>query len=337
MTDADKNTAEKLFEPTVDIIIGNKNGHAHLVRCLEFVYLQRYNGKIRTTVVDNKSDDSSIFAVTSQYPQVSLIKNEKDVGLAAALNQALAETKARCILFLSADVELRDDYIRRQVEFLRKNPDLAGAASLLCAPVDDEAGERIDSAGINLSISEAIPARRGMEIPEKVEDRWEVFAPSGAAAFWDREAIENIAPNGMVFDEDMNVVYIDLDLAWRARWLGLRFACNPHARGVHNRGAIYSKYPVRRREMDQLRVRNLLICYRKNLLFYGWSKFGKLSRKLFRKQLWEHLLKFGAISALGLWIETKWLMFKAKNKGKFFQGRVRAKPEAMYGKTIFKA
>ncbi len=336
MTDTDNHTADKLFEPTVDIIIANKNGHTHLVRCLEFVYLQRYNGNIRTTVVDNKSDDSSIFAITSQYPQVNLIKNEKDVGLAAALNQALAETKGRCILFLSADVELRDDFIRRQVEFLRRNSDLSGAASLLSEPLDDEVGERIDSAGINLVMSEAIPARRGMEIPDTVADLWDVFAPSGAAAFWDREAIEKVAPNGMVFDEDMSAVYIDLDLAWRARWLGLHFACNPHARGVHNRGAIYSKYPIRRQEMDKLRVRNLLICYRKNLLFYGWSKFGKLSRKLFSKQLWGHFRKFGLVSALDLWIETKRVMFKANNKRKFFQGRVRTKPDDMYGKTIFK-
>ena len=328
MTEAEN--GKEVFNPNVDIIIGSKNAHDNLVRCLEFVYAQQYDGNIRTTVVDNNSIDASVFLITSQYPQVNLIQNEKDVGLAAAYNQALAETQGRCVLFLSADVELKKDFISRQVEFLRENPELAGAAALLLMPLDDEKGERIDSAGVSLNEKEPVLEQQGREVPKDDPIKWKVFGPAGAAAFWDREALEKIAPNGLPFDEDFNAVYLDLDLAWRARWLGFVFACNPKARAVHNRGEIYRKNRSRHQAMDHMRIRNQQICYRKNLLFYGWSKYGRIIRKTFRRQMWEHWKKFGTIALIDLWIETKRFIFKSRHKKNLLQGRVRMKPESMY-------
>ncbi|MCZ7582875.1 MAG: hypothetical protein M5R36_05790 [Deltaproteobacteria bacterium] len=82
----------------------------------------------------------------------------------------------------------------------------------------------------------------------------ELFGPAGAAAFWDRACLDELARGGMIFDEDMIDGLLDFDVAWRARWLGHRFWYNPGAFVLHNRGVLYTNHEERRREHEFLPV-----------------------------------------------------------------------------------
>jgi GT2 family glycosyltransferase len=63
----------------------------------------------------------------------------------------------------------------------------------------------------------------------------EVFGPSGAAALYRGEALQDVAFNGQVFDEDFFAYREDADLAWRCRLMGWKSIYAPSAVALHRR------------------------------------------------------------------------------------------------------
>jgi GT2 family glycosyltransferase len=325
-----------MMHPDVDVIIGSRNGKDHLTRCLEFVYGQIYEGRIHTVVVDNNSLDASAFIVSSRYPQVQLIINKEDIGQAAAYNMAFSKGDGKYVLFLGEDVELAPNFIAEQVSFIEHSKGFAGAAGLLFYGREENQTEFIDSAGITLKGSAPTPRLQGARTGEAGQEGKEVFGPAGAAAFWSRESLLKIAPDGMIFDEDIISGHLDADIAWRARWMGYRFWYNPRATAVHHRGILYAKDEERARMAEYMRIRGKLLCYRKNMLHGGWRKRGGAVRKAVRRELLRFVMRHGAIHGMDLWLSMKRPMGAMKIKADAFQARASVTPETIY-REIFSA
>jgi len=321
---------EAMTEPEVDVIIGSRNGKEHLVRCLDFVYAQEYGGRIHTVVVDNDSHDASVFAVSSRYPQVHLIENKEDLGRAAAYNQALAGTKGRFVLFLAQDVEIAPDFVARQVEFFLRSNGLGGLGARIHLRRKDVETKTIDSLGMNLRGAQPVLFGHDEDPSEIPAEALEIFAPASSASFWDRECLEKVAPDGLVFDEELINGYITLDLAWQARWLGFRIWSNPLAQAVHQRGVLWRRNPERKRQAEFLRIRGRLLCYRKNLLFQGWSRFGKTVRSAVRKEIFKYTMAYGAGFGADLWLSGRRSMKVMFRKAKRMEGRVAVPPESIF-------
>lgn len=86
-------------------------------------------------IVDNASTDGTVELIESGYAHfVHLIKNSKNVGFAAANNQAARIAQGRYLLFLNPDMELYEGYLDTLIEWMDQRPDvgLAGC-KLLCA------------------------------------------------------------------------------------------------------------------------------------------------------------------------------------------------------------
>ena len=108
--------------PDLSIVILSWNTRQFLHDCLRSVYACANGLDLQVIVVDNASTDDSREMVERLFPQVELIKNQENVGFAAANNQAFPLCKAEYVLLLNSDTIVLDDALGIQLEFLRRHP-----------------------------------------------------------------------------------------------------------------------------------------------------------------------------------------------------------------------
>lgn len=90
---------------TVSIIIVSYNTKDLLKECLSSVFDSIRLGKIvsEVIIVDNASSDGSIELVEKNFPDVTVIKNNKNIGFAAANNQGIRNAEGEFLLLLNSD------------------------------------------------------------------------------------------------------------------------------------------------------------------------------------------------------------------------------------------
>lgn len=88
----------------LSIIIINYNTEKFLVEALSSIYRNSYNkDEFEIIVVDNASTKGSLVASIKKYPAVKIIQNKKNIGFAAANNQAISQSNGEYILLLNPD------------------------------------------------------------------------------------------------------------------------------------------------------------------------------------------------------------------------------------------
>jgi GT2 family glycosyltransferase len=104
----------------VHIVIVNWNTGGYLGQCLQSVALaERPKVTIsRVTVVDNASSDGSTRALGDLSLPIELIRNSRNIGFAAACNQAAADSTADYLLFLNPDTRMFPDALGTVMSFM---------------------------------------------------------------------------------------------------------------------------------------------------------------------------------------------------------------------------
>jgi N-acetylglucosaminyl-diphospho-decaprenol L-rhamnosyltransferase len=87
----------------LSIIIVNWNTSKLLFQCLESIYRSELRSTFEIIVVDNASTDDSISLITTNFPDVHIISNDRNLGFATANNQGIAVAKGRYVLLLNSD------------------------------------------------------------------------------------------------------------------------------------------------------------------------------------------------------------------------------------------
>lgn len=87
----------------LSIIIVNWNTSKLLFQCLESIYRSELRSTFEIIVVDNASTDDSISVITTNFPDVHIISNDRNLGFAKANNQGIAMAKGRYVLLLNSD------------------------------------------------------------------------------------------------------------------------------------------------------------------------------------------------------------------------------------------
>ena len=111
----------------ISIVIVNWNTRELLLDCLASVYALAGGLRFEVFVVDNASSDGSVSAVQAQYPQVNVIRNEKNLGFAAANNKALRVMQGKYALLLNTDTVLTEGAIATLLAYM-ENHDKVGMA-----------------------------------------------------------------------------------------------------------------------------------------------------------------------------------------------------------------
>lgn len=192
------------MDPTVTVVVPTLEADATLHECLESLERQTFQD-FDVVVVDNSGRHA-----VAPLGRMRAIANDHNVGFGAAVNQAIRDSKAPFIAVLNDDAAAGPGWLAAFLEALEGRPDVG-----MCASQVRLAGDgRLDSAGMLLCRDGSSKQRGHLESPEKYSRRQEALLPSGSAALYRREMLEEIG----LFDEAFFLYCEDTDLGLRARW-----------------------------------------------------------------------------------------------------------------------
>lgn len=242
-------------------------------------------GADEIVVVDNACLDETEEVAREYGARIVRLPSRR--SYAAAMNAGLAavraETDADAVLLVNADCVLEPGALEAMRRHLERDAGVGAVAPKLVRDADpgriDAAGMYLDRRRKNNVVAHNAPASSHATAGE-------VFGPDGACALWRLATLEDCAPDGEVFDEDLALWASDADLAWRARLLGWRAVYEPAAVGRHVRFFSPSTRARVAPEHRRLQFRNRLLMIAKN------DRLGDLLRDLPHVLLYE-------ISALG--------------------------------------
>lgn len=210
----------------VSVHLVSWNGMSHLQSCLQSVVDQTYR-PINIMVVDNGSIDGTVQWLASEYPQVHVLRNTRNLGFCHGHNQAIRITDSPYVLCLNQDVVLTPNWIAQAVNILETQPQIGsvGGKLLRYSYTDEELksvvpSAIIDSAGLRVYRSRHTVDRGSGEQDSGQYNRSEpVFGLSGACVLFRRQALESIRYRDEYFDEDFFAYKDDVDVAWRLQRL----------------------------------------------------------------------------------------------------------------------
>ncbi len=283
------------------VIIVTWNVRDLVLQTLQSLYADLETSDLQTqvVVVDSASSDDTVSAIREQFPQVTMIASEENLGFAAGNNAAL-----RSVGFGMPDTPTED--LPRAVYLL--NPDTITQPSATRALYDTLLStEDVGLVGANLTYSDGsfqhgaftfpglrqiyaeffpipgrfIEGRFNGRYPHTLYDGsqpFEVDFTLGATMMLRREVIQQ---TGM-FDEGFFMYCEEVDWAWRIQEAGWRVLCVPAAHVVHLGGQSTGQASARSiRNLWESRLRLYEKHYpRWKLILARWLVLWGMRRKL---------------------------------------------------------
>jgi GT2 family glycosyltransferase len=225
-------------------LIVNWNTRERVLRCLEALSVATEGISSETIVIDNGSVDGSSDALRDRS-DIILLENERNLGFAAAVNQAYRRSSGEFVLLLNSDVELDDDALKSMVTFLADHPTVAGVAPLYFFP--DGSPQpfhfRFPTFSVLLASSSSVARRlipginRQLRKYQMLDDDFThprpVPQPSASCLLVRRTALLD----DHIFDERYPIFGNDVEFARSLAARGLELWVTPDATVVHEGGA----------------------------------------------------------------------------------------------------
>jgi GT2 family glycosyltransferase len=242
--------------PDMSIVLVCWNNREYLEPCLRSLYEGNLQSSFDIVVVDNGSTDGSQEMLRQQFPEVEIIQNDHNVGLARACNQGTEATNGRYVLLLNNDTLVNGPSLDALVNFMEETP-RAGAVGgrLLNADGSFQAGyakfsslweEFLLATQIGSQMWEGYPSH--LDADEPVRAGW----LSSACLLLRRNAIEKLG----LLDEQYFIYGDEADLQYRLQQAGWHVYYLPSAYTIHYGG----------RSMNRWSRRKMI--YRGKMLFY---------------------------------------------------------------------
>lgn len=222
-------------EYSVAVVVPNWNGKDVLPACLDSLLAQTQKAEI--IVVENGSIDGSKALVEEQYPSVTLLPQEKnlgfDGGVNVGINHALAKHHTYIALF-NNDAVAEPTWLEELTTCLENNTGHGIATGKLM----DGTRTHLDSTGDLYTVwGLACPRGRGTEDTCQYDTEEDVFGATGGATVYRAEMFRKIG----IFDNDFFAYYEDVDISFRAQLAGWKVRYVPRAVAYHQIGQTSGK------------------------------------------------------------------------------------------------
>jgi GT2 family glycosyltransferase len=230
-----------MSDSLVSILIVNWNTRELVLECLDSLPQHGTGPSYEIVVVDNGSVDGSGEALSRQTG-ITLIRNERNLGYAAAVNQAYRRASGDFVLLLNSDVELSPTTLSSLTQFLQDNPSAAAVAPLYMN-VDGSPQPfhfRFPTFTMTLANGGAFAGRllpgskRRLRRYRMLDDDFSqprpVPQPSASCLLLRRSFL----PDDHVFDERYPIFFNDVQLARSFADRGLTLWVTPSAKVVHH-------------------------------------------------------------------------------------------------------
>lgn len=113
----------KIKKNRIGIVIVNYNGANYQNECIESIYKSTYTN-FDIVVVDSGSTDNSVEKLSNAFPDVKIIRNNDNIGVAAGNNIGIdyfMENNFEYIMLMNNDVEIEDKLIERLLDKADEN------------------------------------------------------------------------------------------------------------------------------------------------------------------------------------------------------------------------
>lgn len=223
------------------IVILNWNGRKMMSEYLPTV-IEYSRDEAAIIVADNDSTDDSVEWLERNYPQVGVIRLDKNYGFAEGYNRALRQVDAEYYVLLNSDVLVTHHWLTPLIEEMDNHHDIAACQPKLLSVRDRDAFEYAGAAGGYID-RYGYPFCRG-RLFDTVEDDngqydnpQEVLWATGACLvvrakdYWEAGGLD-----GRFFAHNE-----EIDLCWRLHRMGKHVFCFPESEVYHVGGGTLPK------------------------------------------------------------------------------------------------
>lgn len=218
------------------VVIPNWNGKGLLKDCLNSLYRQSFKD-FEIILVDNGSSDGSIKYTLENYPQVRIIRLNKNYGFARAINEGVKNSLSEYVVFLNNDTSVDKDWLKNLIQCADFHPEVISVNSRILNFTDRK---KIDGVGILIN---EVGQARSIGWNEKDSGQYEteqyIFGATGGASLFRRL---DFIKMGM-FDEKYFMYSEEVDFAFRAQFLGFKSVYCPQAFVYHKHKSTAKKMP----------------------------------------------------------------------------------------------
>jgi GT2 family glycosyltransferase len=255
---------EHLQTPDISIVFTNWNTRDYMRDCINSVRDKTQGLTYEIIVVDDGSTDGSVEMLQIEFPEVQIVVNEKNIGVAKSYNRGVAQAHGRYIQMLNTDMILFNNAIKILHDFLENHPE-AGACGAWLRNRDmtsqvsygnfpSLSQALIDALFLNDLFPHAGFPNRGIIPLETINTPFETEYVTGASMLIRKKIVDEMG----FFDETFTSYSEETDFCYRMKHqakLSLYFV--PAAQIIHFGSASFSK--VRK--------------YQTQLLYSGYNKF----------------------------------------------------------------
>lgn len=240
-------------DPRACVVVVGYNGEKFLRRCLDSLARTDIpSQEYEVLFIDNASTDGTVAVAEGfrgRFPRFRIVRNDRNVGFAAAVNQAAALADAPILVLLNQDTVVEQPWLRELLTPLERDPSIAAVGSRVMNG---------DGPGVYAAALEVLYG--GVCVVHEGDRRTD--AVSGCAMAVRLDAFRRV--DG--FDGDLFMYGEDLDLGYRLRSAGYRIAYAP--RSVAHHAAVRRTRASSRTYMFYMARNRTLVCIRN----YRWKR-----------------------------------------------------------------
>jgi len=308
----------------IAIVILNWNGSGMLSQYLPSV-IEYSRDDADIIVADNASTDNSLQLMEQRFPQVRVIKLEKNWGFAEGYNKALQQVDAEYFVLLNSDVEVTHHWLLPLIDFMESHPDCAACQPKLLSAADHDRFEYAGAAGGYIDRF-GYPYCRGRIFDEVERDngQYDYLAPvlwaSGAALmirstdYWKAGGLD-----GRFFAHCE-----EIDLCWRLRLSGRSIYCVPESMVYHVGGGTLPKSNPMKTFLN----------FRNNLtMLYKCLPDGELRRVMTVRWFLDYLAAFEMLVLKRNWGDFK-AVFRARRAFKRWKTEFKADRDKIQSSNV---
>jgi len=201
------------------VVILNFNGKEWLRKFLPSVI--QFSSSAKIIVADNHSTDGSAEIISTEFPQVELIRIAENLGFCGGYNYALRQVDATYYVLLNSDVEVTEGWLEPMISLLERDPSIAAVQPKI---LSQSHKENFEYAGAGGGFIDALgyPFCRGRIFNQIEKDNGQyndtrpVFWATGACLVVRSALYKKM--NGL--DEDFFAHMEEIDLCWKLNRAG---------------------------------------------------------------------------------------------------------------------
>lgn len=225
----------------VSIILVNYNTRDLTRDCLKSVFEKTSGIDFEVFVVDNASQDGSCEMIEQEFPQVKLIKNDKNLGFGAANNIAIRQSGAKYVFLLNTDTILLNNSVKIFFDYMEdpQNIDAGccggnlynadGTHQHSYGKLPNVRRIAFSAVGLNFVFKKYYYNKLNTYGKNEENELKEVEYITGADMFLRKSVLDEIG----LFDEDFFLYFEETELSFRMNRAGFKSIILPEAKIIH--------------------------------------------------------------------------------------------------------